>query len=87
MNTDAVVFVEEEAIGVGLIIRDWRGRVVVAAAKRVRGSMEAHIVEARAAKEGVFWAWEMGLRSIILEGDAKIYLRLLTSMMRIILLC
>ena len=33
--------------------------------------MDAHRAEAIAAKEGLMFAKEMGLNSIILEGDAK----------------
>ena len=71
INMDVATFANIGATRIGVVIRDWRGRVVLAVAMRIQESMEVHHAEARAVMEGLHKAWEMGLWSIILEGDAK----------------
>ena len=71
MNIDAAIFVEDRAFAIEIVIRDWAGRVVAAAARRFHGDMDAHRAEVVVAKEGLRLAWEVGLNHIVLEGDAK----------------
>ena len=47
--------------GVGVVIRDYRGSVLVAKSKVMAGSYEVEITEALAVKEGVLLARERGL--------------------------
>lgn len=56
--------------GVGVVIRDCRGTVLVAKSKVLAGSYEAEITEVLAVEEGVLLASERGLHQIILETDS-----------------
>ena len=56
--------------GVGVVIRDYRGSVLVAKSKVMAGSYEVEINEVFAVEEGVLLALERGLHQIILETDS-----------------
>ncbi|KAK9993278.1 hypothetical protein SO802_022981 [Lithocarpus litseifolius] len=56
--------------GVGVVIRDCRGLVLVAKSKVMAGSYEAGVTEALAVEEGVLLARERGLHQIIIESNS-----------------
>lgn len=69
-NVDAAVFSNLGATGIGVIIRDHDGSVIAAMSKHLPlplGPLEA---EAKAIYEAVLFAWEVGIRDIILETDS-----------------
>ena len=55
----------------GVIIRDSRGRFVATKAPKHQGLMEPHLAEAITVREGLKFAWELGIRALTLEGDTK----------------
>ena len=66
------MFEEEDAIGLGIIIRDENGIVLLTRIGKKRGETDVIKPELIAAREGVKLALKLGWRSIILEGDSKI---------------
>ena len=72
LNTDGATFEEDNAYGVGVVIRDWRGRFVAGKCKRFTGMVEAHKAEATAVKEGLQLASDLGIRALILESDVRV---------------
>ena len=54
-----------------VIIRNFRGHVLAARLQRYLGDIDAKCAETIIMKEGLLMAWELGFKSIILEGDAK----------------
>lgn len=57
--------------GVGVVSGNFRGHVLAAKIQRFPGDIDARRAETIAAKEGLLLAWELGFKSIILEGDAN----------------
>ena len=72
LNTDGATFEEDNAYGVGVVIRDWRGRFVARKCKRFTRVVEAHRAESTAVKEGLQLANDLGIRALILESDARV---------------
>ncbi|XP_075655012.1 uncharacterized protein LOC142625205 [Castanea sativa] len=65
--------------GVGVVIRDCRGLVLVVRSKVMAGSYEAEITDSLVVKEGVLLAYERGLHQIILETDSLIVVQAINT--------
>ena len=74
INIDGATFEAENAMGLGTVIRDYRGQFVATKTRKVIGVVDVMRAEAMAIREGVSLAKELGIRSVILEGEAKIVL-------------
>lgn len=57
--------------GMGAVIRDWNGKFIAARAVGRLYVTDPLVVEAMAAREGLQFARELGLESIIVEGDSQ----------------
>ena len=55
-----------------MVIRDHAGRVTTALSKIVHQPLGPLEIEAKAMEEGVTFAWHVGIRDVIFEGDSKI---------------
>ena len=55
-----------------MVIRDHAGRVTAALNKIVHQPLGPLEIEAKAMEEGVTFAWDVGIRDVIFEGDSKI---------------
>ncbi|XP_021836344.2 uncharacterized protein [Spinacia oleracea] len=69
VNIDAHV-VEGSYVGLGAVIRDVHGKIIMAAARRLDITWDASIAEAAAARFGLQIAQRFGYNSVWLEGDA-----------------
>ena len=79
-NVDGATFTEINYCGIGVIIKNERGQVMGAMSKNLPlplGVMEA---EAKAAKEGITLARDLGLGKVIVEGDALTVMSALSSL-------
>lgn len=68
LNSDADVF-KSGQIGMGGVIRDNVGEVVMATSKRMDGIVDADVAEALSARHGLQIALEAGYSALILEVD------------------
>ena len=71
VNVDGATFANGNAVGFGAIIRDWKGRFVAALVKRSLGEAKALRAEVLAVRESLLLAQNLGIRILILEGDAR----------------
>ncbi|KAF5458866.1 hypothetical protein F2P56_022864 [Juglans regia] len=72
LNWDAAVDRIQCKIGIGLIIRDWNGRVVATSGKYRPLFPDPLLAEAMGAMEATCFGLQLGITRIILEGDSKI---------------
>ena len=70
VNVDRAVFKEQGSIGVGVVIRNAQGEVVGAMSKKISRPLGVIEVEARAMEVGILFAWDLGLKNIVAEGDS-----------------
>ena len=69
INVDGATFEDGRPSGVGAVIRDYRGMVVVASAKLLSAMYGVAVPEAVAAEEGMLLACQMMLTQVVLEFD------------------
>ena len=72
MNFDGAVFREDNTAGVGVLIWDDKGLMVVSMAEKIPLPYLVIVVEVLAAIKALRFASDISLASFILEGDSKI---------------
>jgi hypothetical protein len=79
LNWDASVDRKGKKMGIGLIVRDHAGGVVAMACETKDHIQDLAIVEAIAARRDVELSAELGIRRLLLEGDALKIVQALNS--------
>jgi ribonuclease HI len=69
-NWDAAVNSKKRCMGVGVVIRDDRGRVVAAKARFVSGIVNPTVAESMGAWQAVVMCCDMRFPLVVLEGDS-----------------
>lgn len=72
INVDGAVFAHQKEAGLGVIIRDDRGRVEAAMRRKVQVPWVALEAEAKAFEAGLLLARDIGIQDVILEGDSLV---------------
>ena len=72
MNLDGAVFKAQKVVGIGVLIRDAQGRVVVALSQKLNAPLGALEVEAKAVEVALQFARDVGISNFIMEGDSLI---------------
>ena len=72
INFDGAMFNSIKEVGIGVVARDWRGNFIGGLCKLVRSSWSVDCVKALAAFHAMELGVELGLTSIIFEGDSKV---------------
>lgn len=75
VNIDGAVFKYIGHCGIGVVVQNDKGLIMGALCKNFPYPLGALEVEAKAAEVGVIFAWELGLREIILEGDFQVVMQ------------
>ena len=66
------MFRDDNLVGAGVIVQNENGRVIASMAESFQLPFSVTIVEVIAAKKALQFAKDLGLSSIVLEGDSKI---------------
>ena len=72
INVDGAVFAAQKEVGVGVIIRDEKGRLEAALSKKLPVPLGAVEAEAVAYEQGLMFARDIGIHNFIIEGDSLI---------------
>ena len=72
INFDGAVFSDLDAVGLGVVVRDSRGKVLGVVAERIPIPNSPAIVEALACRRAMIFARELSLPDAIFEGDAEL---------------
>ena len=63
------VFAQHKAVGIGVIVRDDRGRIEAAISKRIDASLGAVEAKAMSYEIGLIFAKDIGIQEFVIEGD------------------
>ncbi|XP_042939490.1 uncharacterized protein LOC122274519 [Carya illinoinensis] len=72
LNVDGAIFHTNGSAGVGLILRDWEGKVLLAVSKKEVAVMEPLEIELIATLRGLQFCIPLGLQSLSIETDSLI---------------
>ena len=67
---DRAVFKKQRSVGVGVVIRNAQGEVMGAMSKKISRPLGVIKAEAKAMEVGILFAWDLGLKNIVVEGDS-----------------
>jgi ribonuclease HI len=79
VNWDAALSQKRSRIGLGAVVRDWMGRLVMASCKTQTGCPDPSTSEALSALRAVQLCKALGATMIHIEGDAKVVIDALLS--------
>ena len=77
-NYDGAYFAEEEAAGIGVVVRNELGQVMASLAEKIVMPQTVEILEALAARRAMIFMEELGLGRVIFEGDSENVVKALT---------
>jgi len=72
INVNGGVFADKKAVGVGVIIRDKKGRLEAAMSKKIHVPLGTVEAEDMAYEQGLVFARDIGIHNFIIEGDSLI---------------
>ena len=72
MNLDGAIFKAQKSVGIGVLIHDEQGRVVVALSQKLNAPLGALEVEAKAVEVALQFARDVGISDFIMEVDSLI---------------
>ena len=72
INVDGAVFADKKVVGVGVIIRDEKGKLEAAMSKKIPVPLGPVEAEAVAYEQRLLFARDIGIHNFIIEGDSLI---------------
>ena len=72
VNVDGAIFTQIEGFRVGVVIRDHDGRVAAGMSMKLLQLLGSLEIEVKAMEIGVAFAWDVGIRDVVVESDSKI---------------
>ena len=79
INFDGAVFGASNMSNIGVVIRDSNGAILASCSQKIPQAYKAEEIEALAALKALSFAFELGFRSAILEGDSLRLIQALKS--------
>uniref|UniRef100_A0A803PV88 Reverse transcriptase domain-containing protein n=1 Tax=Cannabis sativa TaxID=3483 RepID=A0A803PV88_CANSA len=72
LNTDAALSTERSKLGIGAVVKDWKGCVVANLAIPAAGALQSTLAEALALKAGLNWCQHIKIPLALVETDSKL---------------
>ena len=72
INVDGALFADQKVVGVGVIIKDEKGKLEAAMSKKILVPVGPVEAEAVAYEQGLLFARDIGIHNFIIEGDSLI---------------
>ena len=76
---EAAIFKEQGTCGIGVVIKKNKGQIMGAMSKKVEFPLQALEAKAKAAEASILLTWDLGLKDIIVEGDAQMVIQALNG--------
>ncbi|KAK9989090.1 hypothetical protein SO802_029329 [Lithocarpus litseifolius] len=70
INTDGAIFAQQQAIGVGVVVRDHKGRVMAVLSNLLHFPLGPLEAKAKSLEEAVEFAWDVGIRDAHFECNS-----------------
>ena len=77
---DGAISKHHSSVGVGVVIRDDKGRVIAALSKRIRAPLGLLEAEAKAFEASFQFARDTGFQEFVLEGDLLVIVQALCGL-------
>ena len=74
-NFDGAMFPESDQVGIGVVIRNQAGQVMVALSERIQKPGAAELVKALAVRRVVQFILELGFKQSAFEGDSEFIIK------------
>ena len=75
VNFDGAMFNERDEAGIGVIIRNPRGKVMATLSEKIQKPPSAEILELLVAKKAVRFSLETGFNKSVFEGDSELVIK------------
>ena len=72
VNVDGAVFAQAQRSRVGVVVRDYDRQVTTTSSKLILQPLGPLEIEAKAMEIGTSFAWDVGIRDMVVESDSKI---------------
>ena len=79
INFDGAIFRNENRSGIGVVIRDHIGSVIVSLVQSISPAYQPREIEALAAARALEFGQEIGIGGVVLEGDSKLIINSLKA--------
>ena len=77
INFDGALFGESDGVGIGVVIFNSEGEVMVALSEKIVTPQAAELVEILAARHAMLFSSETGFHNSVFEGDSSTVIKLL----------
>ena len=79
VNFDGATFRDIASAGLGVVVHDSDGLVIVALSEQIHLPLTVAALEALACRRAILFAIKIGLQDVVFEGDSEVIFKLLTA--------
>lgn len=76
---DGAIFLSQHEAGVWVVIRDGQGLVMATLSKNIKQPLSPLEIKAKALKEGIPFAMDIGIQEFVLKGDSHVVVNAITG--------
>ena len=79
INFDSAIFRNENRSGIGVVVRDHTGSIIVSLTQLISPALQPAEIEAVAAARALEFGNEIGISEVVLEGDSELIIKSLKA--------